>query len=103
MRKPKRVISKTKVYGFNPWMDQLDAINQIIADTGEKESTVLRKLIDEALTASAHDRLWHQAAHRFFDDMSALGESRRRVQAASSASPSLTLVDPHRSRRYFRF
>lgn len=51
MRKAKRVISKTKTYGFNPWVDQFDAINQIMADTGEKESTVLRKLIDEALIA----------------------------------------------------
>jgi hypothetical protein len=49
MRKAKRVISKTKTYGFNPWVDQFDAISQIMADTGEKESTVLRKLIDEAL------------------------------------------------------
>lgn len=51
MRKAKRVISKTKTYGFNPWVDQFDAIKQIMADTGEKESTVLRKLIDEALIA----------------------------------------------------
>jgi len=60
MRKPKRMISKTKTYGFNPWMDQLDAVNQIIADTGEKESTVLRKLIDEALIAR-HRRIANQA------------------------------------------
>lgn len=51
MRKAKRVISKTKTYGFNPWIDQFDAISQIMADSGEKESTVLRKLIDEALIA----------------------------------------------------
>ena len=51
MKKPRRVISKSKMYGFNPWMDQLDAVNQLIAETGEKESTVLRKLIDEALIA----------------------------------------------------
>jgi hypothetical protein len=52
MRKTKRVISKSKMYGFNPWMDQLDAINQIMEKTGEKsESAVLRKLIDEALAA----------------------------------------------------
>lgn len=51
MRKAKRVISKTKTYGFNPWVDQFDAISQIMADAGEKESTVLRKLIDEALIA----------------------------------------------------
>jgi hypothetical protein len=51
MRKAKRIISKTKTYGFNPWVDQFDAISQIMADSGEKESTVLRKLIDEALVA----------------------------------------------------
>jgi hypothetical protein len=51
MRKAKRVISKTKTYEINPWVDQFDAISQIMADTGEKESTVLRKLIDEALIA----------------------------------------------------
>lgn len=32
-------------------MDQIDAIDQIIKDTGVKESIVLRKLLDEALTA----------------------------------------------------
>lgn len=51
MRK-RRVISKSKTYGFNPWMDQIDAINQIMSDTGEKtESVLLRKLVDEALAA----------------------------------------------------
>jgi MoxR-like ATPase len=51
MRKSKRLISKAKMYGFNPWVDQLDAINQIVAETGERESTILRKLVDEALAA----------------------------------------------------
>ena len=51
MRK-KREISKSKTYGFNPWMDQIDTINQIMRDTGEKtESVLLRKLVDEALEA----------------------------------------------------
>src|SRR5215813_10153194 len=51
MRK-RRVIAKAKTYGFNPWMDQIDAINQIMRETGEKtESVLLRKLIDEALAA----------------------------------------------------
>ena len=51
MRK-RRVISKSKTYGFNPWMDQIDAINQIMRETGEKtESVLLRKLVDEALDA----------------------------------------------------
>ena len=51
MRK-RRVISKAKMYGFNPWMDQVDAINQIMKETGETtESVLLRKLVDEALAA----------------------------------------------------
>jgi hypothetical protein len=49
MRK-RRVISKAKTYGFNPWMDQIDTINQIMKETGETtESVLLRKLVDEAL------------------------------------------------------
>ena len=43
-------MAKSKVYGFGPWVDQVDAINQIMKDTGDKnESALLRKLIDEAL------------------------------------------------------
>jgi len=35
-----------------PWVDQVDAINQIMKDTGDKnESALLRKLVDEALDA----------------------------------------------------
>jgi hypothetical protein len=48
----RRVMAKAKVYGFSPWVDQVDAINQIMKDTGEKtESGLLRKLVDEALDA----------------------------------------------------
>ena len=48
----RRVMAKAKVYGFSPWVDQVDAINQIMKDNGERnESAVLRKLIDEALDA----------------------------------------------------
>jgi hypothetical protein len=51
MRK-KRAMAKSKVYGFSPWVDQVDAINQIMEESGEKtESVLLRKLIDEALDA----------------------------------------------------
>jgi hypothetical protein len=40
------------MYGFNPYMDQIDTINQIMKGAGEKnESAFLRKLVDEALTA----------------------------------------------------
>ena len=43
-------MAKAKVYGFSPWVDQVDAINQIMKDTGERnESALLRKLVDEAL------------------------------------------------------
>lgn len=51
MRKSKRSISKAKMYGFNPWVDQVDAINQIVSQTGETESAILRTLVDEALVA----------------------------------------------------
>jgi hypothetical protein len=48
----RRVMAKSKVYGFAPWVDQVNAINQIMKDTGERtESAVLRKLVDEALDA----------------------------------------------------
>jgi hypothetical protein len=48
----RRVMAKAKVYGFSPWVDQVDAINQIMRDTGERtESALLRKLVDEALEA----------------------------------------------------
>ena len=51
MRK-RRVISRSKTYGFSPWLDQIDTINQIMTETGEKtESVLLRKLVDEALNA----------------------------------------------------
>jgi len=48
----RRVMAKAKVYGFSPWVDQVDAINQIMEGTGDKnESALLRKLVDEALDA----------------------------------------------------
>lgn len=48
----KRVMAKSKIYGFNPWVDQVNAMDQIMKDTGERnESAVLRKLLDEALDA----------------------------------------------------
>ena len=50
-------MAKSKVYGFSPWVDQVNAINQIMEDTGEKnESAVLRKLLDEALEARRKKR-----------------------------------------------
>ena len=51
MARARRAISRAKTYGFHPWLDQVDAIDQIVKETGVKESIVLRKLIDEALAA----------------------------------------------------
>lgn len=39
------------MYGFNPFADQVASIDQLVAQSGENEATVLRKLIDEALIA----------------------------------------------------
>src|SRR5690349_24884805 len=48
----RRVMARAKVYGFSPWVDQVNAIDQIMEDTGERnESALLRKLVDEALDA----------------------------------------------------
>ncbi|HWN07688.1 MAG TPA: hypothetical protein VNO50_00105 [Pyrinomonadaceae bacterium] len=52
MRKSKRVLFKTKVFGFNPYGDQIPAIKQIMEETAQQsEAPVLRMLIDEALWA----------------------------------------------------
>ena len=48
----RRVMAKSKIYGFKPWVDQVDAVDQIMKDSGERtESAILRKLVDEALDA----------------------------------------------------
>src|SRR4051812_45091554 len=49
MRKSKRPITRAKMYGFNPYADQVDSINLLVAESGQNEATVLRQLIDEAL------------------------------------------------------
>ena len=50
-------MAKSKIYGFKPWVDQVDAVDQIMKDSGERtESTVLRKLLDEALEARRKKR-----------------------------------------------
>ena len=52
MRTKKRTLVTSKVYGFNPWMDQHLTINQIMETTGQKsEAPIIRDLIDEALVA----------------------------------------------------
>ena|SRR6185369_2188992 len=58
MKNKTRLISKSKSYGFNPWVDQVDAINQIMNETGESsQSVLLRMLVDEALEARRKKRL----------------------------------------------
>ena len=58
MKNKTRVISQAKSYGFNPWVDQVDAIDQIMNETGERNASVLlRKLVDEALEARRRKRL----------------------------------------------
>ena len=55
-KKGERKLSRTKTYGFNPWLDQIDSINTLMyRNAGVKESVILRKLIDEALEARRHD------------------------------------------------
>jgi hypothetical protein len=57
MRK-RRVMAKAKIYGFSPWVDQVDSINQIMKETGERtESALLRKLVDEGLQARRKNSL----------------------------------------------
>ncbi|HKO41789.1 MAG TPA: hypothetical protein VJU84_00740 [Pyrinomonadaceae bacterium] len=52
MRTKKRTLLTTKVYGFNPWMDQVTAINELMDSLGQKsEAPIIRDLIDEALAA----------------------------------------------------
>ena len=52
MRKSKRVLFKPKVFGFNPYADQVPAIKQIMEETAQQsEAPILRMLIDEALAA----------------------------------------------------
>ena len=35
----RRVMAKAKVYGFSPWVDQVDAINQIMKVAGERNES----------------------------------------------------------------
>lgn len=51
-KRGKRKLSKSKTYGFNPWLDQIDSIDALMyRNPGVKESVILRKLVDEALAA----------------------------------------------------
>lgn len=114
MRKSKRVISKSKMYGFNPWVDQLDSINQIMSETGEKsESAVLRKLIDEALAARrsivAQPGLTEPQPTGFGEALQTIetlllklirqGETSLRIQDISLALTQDTLAEAHAGRK----
>ncbi len=114
MRKSKRVISKSKMYGFNPWVDQLDAINQIVEETGEKsESAVLRKLIDEALAARrskvSQADLTEAQPTGFGETLQTIqtlllklvrqGETSLRIQDLSLALTQDTLAEAHAARK----
>ena len=64
----RRVMAKAKVYGFSPWVDQVNAIDQIMEDTGERnESAVLRKLVDEALDARRKKRQSDPPTEKSYD------------------------------------
>jgi hypothetical protein len=56
MKKGKRKITRLKMYGFNPFADQVASIDQLVAQSGENEATVLGKLLDEALSARRKKR-----------------------------------------------
>lgn len=65
MRTKKRTLVTTKVFGFNPWMDQLLAINQMMEATGQKsEAPILRDLVDEALVARRRKASGTEAAEQ---------------------------------------
>jgi hypothetical protein len=62
MKRVKRIIWRDKTYGFHPWRDQVDAIDQIVKESGTKEAIVLRKLIDEALAARSRTGAHQEAS-----------------------------------------
>jgi hypothetical protein len=62
MKRAKRIIWRDKTYGFHPWRDQVDAIDQLVKKSGTKEAIVIRKLIDEALVARSRQGV-HQEGH----------------------------------------
>ena len=113
MRK-RRVISKSKTYGFSPWLDQIDAINQIMRDTDEKtESVLLRKLVDEALDARqkkakpapAADELQHesggilQTIENLLMRLVRQGDTSLRIQDVSLALLQDVLAEAHATRK----
>ena len=43
MKRAKRIIWRDKTYGFHPWRDQVDAIDQIVKESGTKEKSASDK------------------------------------------------------------
>jgi len=101
------------MYGFNPWVDQIDHINRIVAESGANEATVLRKLIDEALIArrqkvldeqleeptseqSASERL--EAIEKFLSDLARQLVTSLRMQDISLALVQDTLAEARAGR-----
>ena len=52
MRKSKRAIAKSKTYGFNPWLDQVDGITKIMNESGERAEAVMRSVTVLSLEVS---------------------------------------------------
>jgi len=114
MKSKTRLISKAKSYGFNPWVDQVDAINQIMQDTGERtESVLLRQLVDEALEARRKKRLSIPVAQESENELGARlqkietllmrlveqGDASFRIQDACLALLQAVLGEAHATRR----
>jgi hypothetical protein len=79
MRTKKRTLLTTKVYGFNPWMDQVTAINELMDSLGQKsEAPIIRNLIDEALAARRRK--------------SAQTETKSETQAVTDLAPILEVI-----------
>ena len=55
MKKSRRKITRLKMYGFNPFADQVASIDQLVAKSGENEATVLRKLIEALISRRRKD------------------------------------------------
>jgi hypothetical protein len=102
------------MYGFSPWVDQIDTINQIMKETGENnESELLRKLVDEALSARRKkiqslpliEELDKELGDRFHTIESLLirlvrqGDTTFRIQDVCLALLQDLLAETHASRR----
>jgi len=115
MKKNRRQILTTKVYGFNPWLDQVSSINQIMEQTAQKsEAGLLRDLIDEALVARRRkarplelpEQLPVQGSAEILETIQSLllriigqGERTLRAQGVSFMLTQETLAQAHAGRK----